>query len=69
LSYSASSCTRISGTSTYVKKNGSNFKLYTSSSCSSNTSFAEVSQGEAYWASSSTLVVHDDSSLNAITFN
>ncbi len=67
--YSGSSCTKIVGTSSYVKKNGSNYKLYTSSSCSSSSAFAEVSQGEAYWAASNVLAVHADSKLRVIIFN
>jgi hypothetical protein len=66
--YSANSCTNIVGTSKYVKRSGSNYKLYSSSSCSSSSAFAEVSQGEAYWVSSASLAVHADSILRVITF-
>lgn len=66
--YSGSSCTNIIGTTKYVKKNGSNFKLYSTSSCSSFTAFAEVSQGESYWVSTTALAVHADDKLRVITF-
>jgi hypothetical protein len=68
-SYSSSNCTLISGTSSYVKPNGHNYKLYASSSCSSNSAFAEVSEGESYWVSSTTLAVWNDGSLRVIKFN
>ena len=67
--YSASSCTLIAGTSTYVKANGSNYKLYTSSSCSSSSAFAEVSQGESYWVGSNKLAVWYETAMRVITFN
>lgn len=67
-SYSSNSCTKITGTNIYVKPNGGNFKLYNSSSCHSSSAFAEVSEGESYWVSSSALAVHADSSLRVITF-
>lgn len=69
LDYSANSCTQVSGTSSYVKKNGGNYSLYTSSNCHSNTKFAEVSEGEAYFASSTTVMVHAGNVIRAITFN
>ncbi len=67
--YSSSSCTKIAGTSTYMKPNGSNYKLYTSSSCHSSSAYAEVSEGESYWVSSSDLAVHSSTSLRVISFN
>jgi hypothetical protein len=66
--YSANSCTNMLGTTKYVKKNGSNFKFYSHSSCSSSSAFAEVSQGEAYWVSATSLAVHADSVIRVITF-
>lgn len=68
--YGSSACTRIVDTNSYVKPTGSNnFALYTSSSCSSNTKYAEISDGEAYWASSNTLATWVDGCLRTITFN
>lgn len=67
--YTQSSCTLITGTSTYMKPNGSNFSLYTSSSCHSSSKFAEVSEGESYWASANSLAVWGDCVLRVITFN
>lgn len=69
--YSSSSCVKISGTSSYTKSTGSgNRGLYTSSSCSSSSKFAEVSQGEAYWVSNTSLAtLTDDGDLRVITFN
>lgn len=70
VSYSSNSCTKISGTSTYVKPTGSsNFGLYSSSSCHSSSKFAEVSQGESYWVSGTSLAIWEDDSLRVITFN
>lgn len=66
--YSAVSCTNIAGTSVYVKKNGSNFKLYTTSTCSSSSAFAEVSQGEAYWAATRVLATWSSSAARVIFF-
>jgi hypothetical protein len=68
--YSANSCTLISGTSSYVKKTGSsNYAFYTTSNCASNSKFAEVSQGEAYWLGPNVLGTHADGSLRVLTFN
>lgn len=69
ISYPASNCTLIAGTSSYTKKSGSNYKLYTSSSCSSASSFGELSQGESMWVSASALAVWDSSVLRVIFFN
>jgi hypothetical protein len=68
-SYTQSSCTLITGTSTYMKASNNNFGLYSSSNCSSSSKFAEVSEGESYWASSNSLAVWNDGSLRVITFN
>ena len=67
--YTQSSCTLITGTSTYMKPNGNNFSLYSSSSCSNSSKFAEVSEGESYWASANSLAVWGDCVLRVITFN
>lgn len=68
--YGSSSCTRITGTNSYVKPTGSNnLGLYTSSSCASNTKFAEVSEGEAYWVSANSLATEVNGCLRVITFN
>ena len=69
LNFPANSCTRITNTSTYTKVNGGNFKLYTSSSCSSSSSFGELSQGESMWVSASALAVWEDDALRVIYFN
>lgn len=66
--YSGTNCTLISNTSTFIKKSGSNYGLYTASNCSSNSKFAEVSQGESYWASASDLAVWSSTSLRVISF-
>lgn len=67
--YPASMCSLIIGTSSYVKKQqNNNYKLYTASSCASNTAFAEVSQGEAYWAAPNVYATHAGSVLRVITF-
>jgi hypothetical protein len=68
-SYSSSSCTQIGTTGVYVKPNGSNFKLYTSSSCHSSSALYEVSQGESYWVSSTSLAIWNDGSLRVIKYN
>lgn len=68
-SYTASSCTLITGTSMYVKSNGYNFALYTSSSCNSSTKQYELSEGESIFVSSTSLAVWNDGSLRVITFN
>lgn len=68
--YGSNLCTRISGTNSYVKPNGSNnFGLYTTSNCTSSSKFAEVSQGEAYWVSGNSLGTWNDGCLRVITFN
>lgn len=66
--YSGSSCQQIAGTTTYVKVGSNNASLYSQSGCSSSAKFAEVSQGEAYWASSAVLVVWYSGGLRALTF-
>lgn len=68
--YSSSSCTLIVGTTVYTKPSGSgNRGLYTSNTCSSNSKYAEVSQGEAYWVSTSSLATLDGNTLKVIKFN
>jgi hypothetical protein len=69
VSYAASSCTLIAGTSDYVKASNTNFNIYSSSSCPNSDKIAEVSQGESYWVSSSALAVWSNGSLRVITFN
>lgn len=66
--YSGSVCTEILDTGKYLKKSGSNFKLYTSSACSSSTAFAEVSQGESYWVNSTTLSIWASATLRVVAF-
>lgn len=67
--YSSSSCTRITGTSTYIKVGMTNAGLYTSSSCHSSSKFAEISQGESYWASGTALALWYDDGVRVLTFN
>jgi len=67
--YAASSCMAITGTSSYVKKNGNNYKFYSDSSCSGSEQFNELSSGETLWLAPSSLAVYDDSALRVITFN
>lgn len=69
VAYSGSSCQKLGTLSVYVKANGSNYKLYTSSSCHSSSAFAEVSQGESYWVSGNALAVWYSNALRVITFN
>lgn len=66
--YSGNSCTKIAGTNSYVKKSGSNYKLYTSSICHSSSAYAEVSEGEAYWVSSTAVAIHSPAALRVIEF-
>jgi hypothetical protein len=68
--YSGDSCTLIAGTSSYVKKTGSNnFGLYSSSNCHSSSKTAEVSAGEAYSPASKVLAVWTSNGLRVYTFN
>ena len=69
VSYTASSCTKITGTSMYVQKSGSNFQMFSGNTCNSSTKVSEVSSGESVWASSSSLAVWNGSSIRVITFN
>jgi hypothetical protein len=66
--YTGATCTLIDGTTSYVKKSGSNYKLYTGNTCHSSTSFAEVAQGEAYWVSATSVAIHSSSALRVATF-
>jgi hypothetical protein len=68
MDYSATSCTQIADTLSYMKKSGSNFGLYTASSCHGSTKFAEISQGESYWASGFVLVTIASAVARVITF-
>lgn len=61
-------CTKIPSTSIYSKKVGNNYKLYTASSCSSSSAYAEVSPGSAYWAGSDILATWSTNSLRVIYF-
>lgn len=67
--YASSSCTLITGTTRYVKVQGSNVQFFSSSNCASNTKLAEMSQGESFWVTGNVLAVYDDSSVRVITFN
>ena len=67
--YSSNSCTQITGTTTYTKVGNTNAALYSSSNCHSSSKFAEVSQGESYWAGTKSLAVWAFNQLRVITFN
>lgn len=68
--YSSSSCTLIAGTSSYVKVSNNSVSLYTSSSCSSSSKFATVSEGESYWVAAKDLAVFNtQTSIRVIHFN
>jgi hypothetical protein len=67
--YTGSSCQLISGSSVYVKKSGSNFVLYSSSSCHASGKIYEVSQGEVYAISNNIIGIHATSVLKVLTFN
>lgn len=70
ISYTSSSCTAIPGTSYFVKPNGTNFKVYTGSTCHSSTAVAEVDDGSSFWLSANKLAVDfGDTGLRVITFN
>lgn len=68
LNFSASACTQIVGTDSYVKRQNNNYKLYSASSCASNTAFAEVSEGESYWVDDTVLATHASTALRVIYF-
>lgn len=67
--YTSSSCTRIGSTSSYVKVSNNTVGLHTSNSCSSNTKFATVAQGESYWVSANALAVWNNNGIRVVTFN
>lgn len=67
--YSSPNCTMITGTTTYIKIGNQNASLYSTSNCASNSKFAEVSQGESYWAASRSLAVWTSNLVRVITFN
>lgn len=67
--YSGSSCQKLKNTNSYVKISSNVAGLYSSSSCASNSKFAQVSQGESYWAAGNVLVVWGSSGVTALTFN
>lgn len=56
-SYTSSNCTLVSGSSYYVKNNGSNSGIYTTSTCSSNSKVFEMGNGDAFWFSGNILGV------------
>ena len=66
--YNTSACVPIAGTNGFVQPNGPNLGLYSSAGCASNTKFAEISQGEAYWISASNLGTWNNGFLRVITF-
>lgn len=70
VTYTSSSCTHIAGSSYYVKPNGNNTKIYTSSSCSSSSSVEELGDGDSYWVGTNMLAVdYGDIGIKVITFN
>lgn len=68
-SYTSSSCTLVTGSTTYTKPTGSGMGLYTSSSCHSSSKYAEVQQGEAYIvAGTNKLAVWKSTGMNVWNF-
>lgn len=67
--YAQTSCTKITGSTRYMKVVGQNVQFFSSNSCHSSTKLAEVSQGESFWVSGNILAVYDDSSVRVIIFN
>ncbi len=67
-SYALSGCTALTGTLFYAKKDGSNRAFYTSASCHSSTKEYEMSEGHAFWVSSSKLAVYTDTGIRVINF-
>lgn len=62
------SCAAISGSSYYVKHNGSNAAVYSSSSCSSHSKLEELSDGESFWLAARILGVFGNESFRVINF-
>lgn len=69
-SYTSSSCTLVVGTSYYVKSNGSNTGVYTSSSCSSSSKEFEMGEGDSMWLSTTQLAVKlvDTNGIRVVKF-
>ncbi len=69
-SYTSSSCTAVSGTSFYVKSNGSTTGVYDHSSCHSSDKEFEMGEGDSMWLSSSLLAVKlvDTNGIRVIKF-
>ena len=63
--YNVSTCTLITGTSTYIKSNA----IYSSSSCNSNTKIEELNDGESYFVSNNSLLISSGHNFRVITFN
>lgn len=70
-SYTSSSCVKLTGTSYYVKSNGSTSGLYTSSNCHSSTKEFEMGEGDSMWVSSTQLAVKlvNEAGLRVVKFN
>lgn len=67
--YAQTSCTKITGSNTYMKVQGQNVQFFSSNTCKSSTKLSEVSQGESFWVTGTMLAVYDDSSVRVINFN
>ena len=68
-SYTSNNCTAVTGTGLYIKIGNNNASLYYSSTCSSSSKYAEISQGESYWVSTTHLAVWFDSGVRVLHFN
>lgn len=66
--YSGETCMQIFDSGKYVKKNGANYRIYSSSTCS-GSALAEVSQGEDYVVDDSTIAFHGGSALYVYRLN
>lgn len=63
-----SGCVLVTGTIYYVKFNGSNSGVYTSSSCSSSSKVEEVGEGDSFWLAARILGVFSNGSFRVINF-
>ena len=52
---SSGSCSQVASTGRYVKKNGSNVAIFSSSSCSNSSKEEELSEMESFWFSGTIL--------------
>lgn len=69
-SYTSSLCSSVSGSSFFVKNNGSNVSVYTSSSCSNSSKVEQLTDGDSFWLSDTKLgVVISTGGIRVISFN